>query len=92
MAADIDDRFRRGGFERRAFDTIVASGPNRRPPARPAGRTADAPGDLVVLDFGGVYDGYCVDITRTVCVGAGRQARRVYDAVAEAQMAAIRAG
>jgi Xaa-Pro aminopeptidase len=90
VAADIDDRIRRCGFERLAFDTIVASGPNGAlPHARPGERRLQA-GDLVVLDFGGVYDGYCVDITRTVSVGTpGAEARRVYDAVAASQMAAV---
>jgi Xaa-Pro aminopeptidase len=92
VAADIDDRIRRGGFERPAFDTIVASGSNAAlPHARPGDRRLQA-GDLVVLDFGGVHDGYCVDITRTVSVGTpGAEARRVYDAVAAAQVAAARA-
>jgi Xaa-Pro aminopeptidase len=92
VAADIDDRIRRGGFERPAFDTIVASGPNAAlPHARPGDRRLQA-GDLVVLDFGGVHDGYCVDITRTVSVGTpGAEARRVYDAVAAAQVAAAQA-
>jgi len=49
-------------------------------------------GDLVVLDFGGVLDGYCCDLTRTVSIGApSLQARQIYDAVAEAQLAAIAA-
>src|SRR5690606_40944598 len=46
-------------------------------------------GDLVVLDFGGVYGGYCVDLTRTVAIGTpSRDALRVHAAVAEAQQAA----
>jgi Xaa-Pro aminopeptidase len=47
-------------------------------------------GDLVVLDFGGVFEGYCVDISRTVSVGPpGAEARRVLEAVGAAQRAAI---
>ena len=69
MAADIDARLRSAGFERPAFETIVASGPSSAlPHARPGVRMAEA-GDLVVLDFGGVLDGYSVDLTRTVVVG-----------------------
>ncbi len=50
------------------------------------------PGDLVVLDFGGVYGGYCVDLTRTVALGQpDAEMQRVYDAVLEAQKAAIAA-
>lgn len=92
MAADIDWRIKRAGFEKPAFETIVASGPNSaRPHARPTGRLA-APGDLVVLDFGGVREGYCVDLTRTVAVGtAPAECRRIYEAVREAQAAAIAA-
>ena len=66
LALAIDNRIRKAGFERSAFDTIVASGPNAAlPHARPGERTITE-GDLVVLDFGGVYDSYCVDLTRTV--------------------------
>jgi Xaa-Pro aminopeptidase len=92
LAAEIDYRLRRGGFEKPAFDTIVASGPHAAMPhARPDDRVL-AWGDLVVLDFGGVYDGYCVDLTRTVSVGEPHpEARRLYAAVAEAQLAGVRA-
>jgi Xaa-Pro aminopeptidase len=92
VAHDIDGLLRRAGFERPAFETIVASGPNSAlPHARPGKRTLQ-PGDGVVLDFGGVYDGYCVDLTRTVQLGEGAEGfRRLFAAVAEAQRAAIAA-
>ena len=92
VALAIDRRVRQAGFERPAFDTIVASGPNAAlPHARPGERTITE-GDVVVLDFGGVYDSYCVDLTRTVSVGpASARAREVYAAVREARSRAIAA-
>ena len=90
VALAIDRRVRQAGFERPAFDTIVASGPNAAlPHARPGERTITE-GDLVVLDFGGVYDSYCVDLTRTISVGpASARAREVHAAVREARDRAI---
>jgi Xaa-Pro aminopeptidase len=90
IASDIEAILKRVGFERTAFETIVASGPNSaRPHARPGARVL-TPGDGVVLDFGGVYDGYCVDLTRTLQIGPSRpDFRRLLDAVAAAQTAAI---
>jgi Xaa-Pro aminopeptidase len=92
MAADIDARLRAAGFERNAFDTIVATGPTTAlPHAHPGARRA-GPGDLVLVDFGGVLEGYCVDLTRTTVVGRPpREACRIYRAVAEAQDAAVAA-
>jgi len=92
VAADLEAAMRTAGFSRPAFETIVASGPNSAlPHARPTDRRIEA-GDSTVLDFGGVYDGYCVDLTRTVQLGrpsAGLQ--RLYDAVAKAHEAAVAA-
>ncbi len=92
VAADIDDAMRRRGFERPAFDTIVASGPNGAlPHARPTRRVLQT-GDGVVLDFGGIYDGYCVDLTRTIQLGAGvAEFRRMFEAVVQAHAAAVAA-
>ena len=92
VALDIDWRIRNAGFERSAFETIVASGPNAAlPHARPTERTLSE-GDLVVLDFGGVYDSYCVDLTRTISVGpASARARDVHSAVLRAHDRAIAA-
>src|SRR4249920_248448 len=91
IALAIDNRIRRAGFERPAFDTIVASGPRTALPHATPGERRLSENDLVVLDFGGVHDSYCVDLTRTVSVGrAGERAREVYAAVLEAHDRAIR--
>jgi Xaa-Pro aminopeptidase len=92
IAAEVDAAVRAAGFERAAFETIVASGPNSAlPHARPTRRNLQ-PGDGVVLDFGGVYDGYCVDLTRTLSIGPmSVDFRRLFDAVREAHAAAIAA-
>jgi Xaa-Pro aminopeptidase len=92
FAAKIDWRIKSSGFERCSFETIVASGPNSALPHAHAGDRVMNGGDLVVLDFGGVYGGYCVDLTRTVALGEpDAEMQRVYDAVLEAQKAAISA-
>jgi Xaa-Pro aminopeptidase len=90
VAALVDAAVREAGFERPAFETIVASGPNSAlPHARPTSRLL-ADGDGVVLDFGGIYDGYCVDLTRTLHLGQpGAGFRRLFRAVKEAHAAAI---
>jgi Xaa-Pro aminopeptidase len=92
VAERIEDAMRRVGFSRPAFDTIVASGPNSAlPHASPTDRPLQA-GDPTVLDFGGVYGGYCVDLTRTVQLGGiSGEMGRIFTAVAEAQRAAIAA-
>jgi Xaa-Pro aminopeptidase len=92
VAATIDLRLREAGFERPAFDTIVAAGPNAAlPHARPTERILSE-GDLVVLDFGGVYDSYCVDLTRTIVLGpASGRARDVHAAVLRAHDRAVAA-
>jgi Xaa-Pro aminopeptidase len=92
VASAIDSLMRRAGFERNAFDTIVASGPQGALPHAHPGERILSEGDLVVLDFGGVYDSYCVDLTRTVSVGPiSARGREVYDAVRRAHDLAIEA-
>jgi Xaa-Pro aminopeptidase len=90
VAAAIDARIRQAGFARTAFDTIVAAGPNAALPHHRPGERKLTESDLVVLDFGGVYDSYCVDLTRTVSVGpADPRTREVYAAVRDAHDRAI---
>jgi Xaa-Pro aminopeptidase len=92
IAAEIDHVLSKCGFEDRAFPTIVASGPNSAlPHAHPSDRRVGE-GDLVLLDFGAVHDGYCVDLSRTVCVPpVSDEAIRLHAAVLEAHDAAIAA-
>ncbi len=69
VATGIEAAILAAGFSRLAFPTIVASGPNSAlPHATPGGRRIGT-GDLVVLDFGGVLDGYCLDLTRMAAAG-----------------------
>ena len=92
VAADIDWAIRAAGFEGPAFETIVAAGPNTAlPHARPGERRLAA-GDLVLLDFGGTLDGYCVDLTRVASLGRPDPAALAWhDAVSEAHGAALAA-
>jgi Xaa-Pro aminopeptidase len=92
LAGVVDAALREAGFERPAFETIVASGPHAALPHYRAGDRVLTAGDLLVLDFGGVLDGYCCDLTRTVSIGPpSAEAGRLYDAVHAAQAAAIAA-
>ena len=66
---ELDYRMRRHGAEFTSYDTIVASGPNAaRPHHRPVGRRIET-GDSVVIDVGGLVDGYHSDMTRTFLIG-----------------------
>jgi Xaa-Pro aminopeptidase len=92
VAAEIETELRRVGFAKPAFDTIVAAGANAARPHARAGQHRIQSGELVVLDFGGVLDGYCTDLTRTVTAGPpGPRERRVVEQVIEAQSAAFAA-
>ncbi|MBC9727472.1 aminopeptidase P family protein [Streptomyces sp. TRM68367] len=91
VAADLADLLRQFGHAQVDF-TIVASGPNGANPHHEAGHRVIAPGDMVVLDFGGLRDGYGSDTSRTVHVGEPtKEERRVHDIVREAQEAGVRA-
>jgi Xaa-Pro aminopeptidase len=87
---------RRAGAERLAFETVLASGPRSALPHGRASERVMAAGDLVTVDFGAVWHGYCSDCTRTVALGrADARQREIYAIVVEALqegLAALRPG
>jgi len=92
VAAEMELFARRAGAEKMSFPTIIAAGARS---ALPHGRASTQPipaRAFVVCDFGVILAGYCSDQTRTVWVGpVSDDARRPYDAVRQAQQAAIQA-
>jgi Xaa-Pro aminopeptidase len=90
VAAEMELAARRAGAEAMSFPTIIASGARSALPHGRASERAIEPGGFVVCDFGVILSGYCSDQTRTVWVGpVSDDARRAYEAVKEAQQAAI---
>ena len=90
LAAEITYQHLRRGASAMSFEPIVAAGPRGAlPHARPSSR-AFAPGDLVVIDMGGVVDGYCADLTRMISIGPPAPPQRAaVDAVTRALDAGI---
>lgn len=90
LAGRLEFRARDLGAEEMAFSTIIASGSRS---ALPHGRASQAKlprRGFVVCDFGVILTGYCSDMTRTLSLGRpSESARRTYEAVREAQQAAL---
>lgn len=84
VAFAIQKQFALDGLEH-SFGTIVAAGPNGALPHHRTSETKLKSGDVVVLDFGAKYQGYCGDITRTIAVDhADDLAIHIYNIVYEA--------
>jgi Xaa-Pro aminopeptidase len=92
VAAEIEYAARKGGAEAMSFETIVTAGARTAMPHGRASEAAIPRNGFVLMDFGVILGGYCSDMTRTVYVGkAPRELRGMYEAVREAQLAAIAA-
>jgi Xaa-Pro dipeptidase len=81
VAADLKIALLREGGQGDAFAPLVVAGPNSASPhAGPSGRPL-AQGDLVIVDWGTVYEGYRSDITRTFVLGEpAPEMVRIHDA------------
>lgn len=69
LKAELEYQILLAGGEGTSFSTIVASGPNGSFPHAGASERAINEGELITIDFGAIYRGYCSDMTRTIWYG-----------------------
>ncbi len=90
VAWQIERFMRENGSQSIPFEAIVASGPNSSLPHHQPSQRQINPVEPVVIDIGARVDGYCSDLTRTICLGTpDKTFRKVYDTVLGAQLTAI---
>lgn len=91
IGADLAELLRKHGHSQVDF-TVVGSGSNGANPHHELSERVIEPGDMVVLDFGGLKDGYGSDTTRTMHVGDPTdEERKVFEIVRQAQQAGFEA-
>lgn len=94
IARMLEQELKAAGCRRLPFDIIAASGKNSSMPhARPTDKKI-APGDLVILDWGGEADGYYSDISRTLLMDGGSnmtEKKKIYKTVEAALSKAVNA-
>lgn len=86
IALEIQKYFITNGADGISFNPIVASGKNSSiPHAVPTDKKIES-GDIITLDFGCIYKGYCSDMTRTIFVDYVKEEyKKVYDLVLKNQ-------
>lgn len=86
-ALELENFMRSQGASGTSFATIVASGSRSALPHGVASEKIIAKGELVTVDFGCIYQGYCSDMTRTLVLGEPSvKQREIYEIVLEAQL------
>lgn len=91
LMAEINYEMVIGGAQGYSFETIVAFGVNTAQPHHHPGDKKLEKDELILVDMGAKYNGYCSDMTRTFCFGdPGDELRRIYNIVKDAQEYAIR--
>lgn len=90
LASEIEYQMKKGGAQKTSFDTIVLSGARTSMPHGMPSNKKISKGDLITMDFGCIYNGYCSDMTRTVILGkASSEQRKIYNTVLNAQLHAL---
>ena len=91
LMAEINYEMIMLGADKCSFDTIVAFGANTAQPHHHPGNKKLEKNELILVDMGAKYRGYCSDMTRTFCLGnAGTKLTEIYGIVKEAQEYAIK--
>lgn len=84
----MEELFLEKGAEGLSFDTIIASGPNSSKPHYNEYSRVIQEKDIIIIDFGCIYKGFCSDTTRTVFVGGmTEKEKEVYNTVLQANLA-----
>ncbi|RFA32793.1 Xaa-Pro dipeptidase [Virgibacillus dokdonensis] len=92
ISNELEFFMRKQGATSSSFDIIVASGYRSALPHGVASNKKIQSGELVTMDYGALYQGYCSDITRTVAVGEiNDQLHSIYHIVLEAQLRGVTA-
>jgi len=90
LAAWTEHLLVKEGAEGSSFEAFMASGANAWLPQRVPVRKPIQDGEMILFDMGGVYDGYCSDITRTLSTnGLLPDQRRLFDSVRQAYESAL---
>lgn len=90
IAAEMEYLAHKAGASEMSFPTIIASGARSALPHGRASGSALANDGFVVCDFGVILASYCSDQTRTIALGqTSTEARHAYEAVKDAQAAAV---
>jgi Xaa-Pro aminopeptidase len=86
VALEVSRKMVELGADGTSFDTIVASGPNGSKPHAVPGQRQIQRGELITIDMGARYQGYCADMTRTISLGEPAEPRmkEIYAAVLRA--------
>jgi Xaa-Pro aminopeptidase len=91
IAGLLISELRSRGAQKASFDPIVAAGANSSLPHYRPGETLLRRDQVVLMDWGAVYDGYCSDLTRTFIIGqVSSRVKQAYRAVLDAQLAVIK--
>jgi Xaa-Pro aminopeptidase len=91
LELEISYQTRKLGSEGDPFPIIVVSGPRSALPHGTATDRKIKKGDVVLMDFGCIVNGFVSDITRTVVVGkASKEQKDMYKLLVQAKEAAIK--